>query len=113
MINVGRKDHPIYVPPELCVIRPGQPYDAELLSTKQKQQVLRFACQSPQQNSRSIISTARRVLGLESAKNSVMVSHSYDNIIPHLHSDLQGLVQPFHPSEAGTGIWPSLTKSMH
>lgn len=113
MVNVGRKERPIYVPPELCVIPPGQPYDTELLSTKQKQQLLSFACQSPTQSSRSTISTAIRVLGLESAQNSLMVSHPYANGIAPLHSDLKVFLQRFHPSEAGTGIWPNLTKSKH
>ncbi|KAF8133993.1 Piwi domain-containing protein [Boletus edulis] len=55
--------HPIYVPPELCEILPGQPFRGKL-DDQQTTEMLRFACKRPPENARAILNQGFPLLGL-------------------------------------------------
>jgi hypothetical protein len=53
VLNVGAANDPIYIPIEMCIVLPGQPY-RKFLTGDQTQQMLRFAARVPNQNAMSI-----------------------------------------------------------
>ena len=55
--------HPIYVPPELCEILPGQPFRGKL-DDQQTTLMLRFACKRPAENAHTILNQGFPQLGL-------------------------------------------------
>ncbi|KAG9315634.1 argonaute-like protein [Chiua virens] len=55
--------HPIYVPPELCEILPGQPFRGKL-DDQQTTLMLRYACKRPPENAHTILNQGLPVLGL-------------------------------------------------
>ncbi|KAK4502389.1 hypothetical protein PRZ48_005814 [Zasmidium cellare] len=57
VLNVGTRNDPQYLPPELCFVLPGQPY-RRLLSGDQTTEMLRFAARPPNLNAMSIAGTA-------------------------------------------------------
>lgn len=54
VLNVGTRSDPIYIPPELCEVLPGQPYRRILTNAGQTQAMLRFAARAPNLNANSI-----------------------------------------------------------
>ena len=58
--NVQR---PIYVPPELCEILPGQPFRGKL-DDQQTTLMLHYACKPPAENARAILNQGFPLLGL-------------------------------------------------
>ncbi|KIJ59485.1 hypothetical protein HYDPIDRAFT_118463 [Hydnomerulius pinastri MD-312] len=55
--------HPIYVPPEMCEILPGQPFRGKL-NDKETSQMIRYACNPPAVNARTIVNQGLPTLGL-------------------------------------------------
>ncbi|KAG8214738.1 hypothetical protein J3R82DRAFT_9827 [Butyriboletus roseoflavus] len=55
--------HPIYVPPELCEILPGQPFRGKL-DDEQTTLMLRYACKRPAENAQTILNEGFPLLGL-------------------------------------------------
>ena len=55
--------HPIYVPPELCEIGPGQPFRGKL-DDQQTTLMLRYACKRPAENAHAILNQGFPLLGL-------------------------------------------------
>jgi eukaryotic translation initiation factor 2C len=53
VINVGSKTYPVYLPAEVCEIRPGQPCNSKL-SPSQTAQMIGFAVRPPYMNAQSI-----------------------------------------------------------
>jgi hypothetical protein len=72
VVNVGNKEHPMYLPAEVCVVLPGQPIGRRL-SPLQTQEMITFACRKPWENANSIVGDGRAVLGLNPAANSISV----------------------------------------
>ncbi|KAH6724161.1 QDE2 protein [Leptodontidium sp. MPI-SDFR-AT-0119] len=70
VVNVGNKEHPMYLPAEVCVVLPGQPIGRRL-SPLQTQEMITFACRKPWENANSIVGDGRAVLGLNPADNSI------------------------------------------
>ncbi|KAH6691806.1 putative RNA interference and gene silencing protein [Leptodontidium sp. MPI-SDFR-AT-0119] len=71
VINVGTRENPSYLPPDVCVVLPGQPSGAKL-TPGQTQQMIRFAVRRPAANARSIVTNAARLLGIEPPVNSTL-----------------------------------------
>ncbi|KAF9236506.1 Piwi domain-containing protein [Melanogaster broomeanus] len=57
--------NPIYVPPEVCEILPGQPFRGKL-NDQETTSMLRYACNSPADNGRAIVGQGLPLLGLGS-----------------------------------------------
>ncbi|KAF2137623.1 uncharacterized protein K452DRAFT_278272 [Aplosporella prunicola CBS 121167] len=53
VVNVGTKDNPTYIPPELCTVLPGQ-VAGRMLSANQTRLMIEFAARPPNQNANSI-----------------------------------------------------------
>ncbi|KAK0125397.1 hypothetical protein ONS95_000586 [Cadophora gregata] len=70
VVNVGNKEHPMYLPAEVCVVLPGQPIGRRL-SPAQTQEMITFACRKPWENANSIVGDGRAVLGLNPTANSI------------------------------------------
>ncbi|KAG4427462.1 hypothetical protein IFR05_017056, partial [Cadophora sp. M221] len=70
VVNVGNREHPMYLPAEVCVVLPGQPIGRRL-SPLQTQEMITFACRKPWENANSIVGDGRAVLGLNPAANSI------------------------------------------
>jgi len=73
VINVGSRQDPSYLPPDVCQVEPGQASGAKL-TPYQTQQMIRFAVRKPAQNARSIAVDGARLLGIEPAINTTLVS---------------------------------------
>lgn len=72
VVNVGTKDSPTYLPPEVCVVVPGQAAKAKL-SPSQTQGMIRFAVRKPADNARSIVTQGLKASGLDPATNALLV----------------------------------------
>jgi eukaryotic translation initiation factor 2C len=73
VINVGNREHPSYLPAEVCVVLPGQTIKRRL-SPEQTQQMITFACRRPNENGTSIVTDGKAVLGLNPQANAKSVS---------------------------------------
>ncbi|KAI4283554.1 MAG: hypothetical protein L6R38_002084 [Xanthoria sp. 2 TBL-2021] len=62
-VNLGNKEHPVFVPPELLEIEPGQQYNKKL-DGSQTSRMLQFAVRKPAENARRIIDQGARMMGL-------------------------------------------------
>lgn len=71
VVNVGNRDHPSYLPAEVCMILPGQTIKRRL-SPDQTAQMITFACRRPWENANSIVSDGKAVLGLRSGSNPTL-----------------------------------------
>jgi len=74
VVNVGTRENPTYLPPEVCVVMPGQSADAKL-DPRQTQQMIRFAVRRPADNANSIVHEGLNIVGLSSA-NVLLVRFS-------------------------------------
>ncbi|KAL3423771.1 RNA interference and gene silencing protein [Phlyctema vagabunda] len=63
VVNVGNKEHPSYLPAEVCVVLQGQTIKRRL-SPDQTKHIVDFAVRQPQLNAKSITEDAKLVLGL-------------------------------------------------
>ncbi|TVY52831.1 Protein argonaute 1B [Lachnellula cervina] len=70
IVNVGNREHPNYLPAEVCVVLPGQTIKRRL-SPDQTQQMITFACRRPNQNADSIVTDGKAVLGLNPQANAM------------------------------------------
>ncbi|TVY86725.1 Protein argonaute 1B, partial [Lachnellula willkommii] len=70
IVNVGNREHPNYLPAEVCVVLPGQTIKRRL-SPDQTQQMITFACRKPNQNADSIVTDGKAVLGLNPQANAM------------------------------------------
>lgn len=73
MVNVGNREHPSYLPAEVCVVSTGQTIRRRL-SPEQTQNMIRQAVRKPDQNATSIITDGKNVLGLNPQANAMTVS---------------------------------------
>ncbi|KAF8847869.1 putative RNA interference and gene silencing protein [Acephala macrosclerotiorum] len=71
VVNVGTRQNPSYLPPDVCVVLPGQASGAKL-TPGQTQQMIRFAVRRPATNARSIVTNGARLLGIEPPVNSTL-----------------------------------------
>jgi hypothetical protein len=74
VVNVGNREHPSYLPAEVCVVLPGQTIKRRL-SPDQTQNMIRQAVRKPFQNADSIITDGKDVLGLNQA-NAMTVRYN-------------------------------------
>jgi len=65
LLNVGRRERPVYIAAELVDILPGQPLKTKL-TPAQQDAMIGFACRAPPENAQSITTSARKLLGLDS-----------------------------------------------
>lgn len=70
VVNVGNREHPSYLPAEVCVALPGQTIKRRL-SPDQTQKMISFACRRPYDNGNSIVSAGKTVLGLNAQANAM------------------------------------------
>ncbi|PHH91012.1 hypothetical protein CDD83_1947 [Cordyceps sp. RAO-2017] len=68
VVNVGNRENPTYLPPQVCHILSGQPAKTKL-DPSQTQQMIRFAVRSPAQNATSILTKGFQSAGLSAAAN--------------------------------------------
>lgn len=79
-MNIGTRDNPTYVPPEVCIVLPGQ--DAKVkLSGDQTAAMIKFTARKPAENARSIVKDGIATVGL-TQQNTLMVRR------PHLSTYL-------------------------
>ena len=71
-VNLGNKQHPVFVPPELLEIEPGQQYNKRL-DGSQTSRMLQFAVRKPAENARRIVDQGAKMMGL-SLTNPNLVS---------------------------------------
>lgn len=81
VINVGSRQNPQYLPPEVCEVLPGQTSNTKL-SSSQTQQMIRFAVRKPAQNAQSIATSGTQMLGFEPT-NSTLGNFGI-NVMPKL-----------------------------
>lgn len=63
VLNVGNREHPSYLPAEVCIVLPGQ-YSKSKLGSGQTQQMIRFAVRKAWENANSITQEGIRTVGL-------------------------------------------------
>ncbi|KAH7012261.1 ribonuclease H-like domain-containing protein [Microdochium trichocladiopsis] len=71
IINVGTRDTPSYLPPEVCVVGPGQNSNSQL-NPAQTQRMIQFAVRSPWENAASIVRDGFQTVGLSSQANVLL-----------------------------------------
>ncbi|KND91602.1 Protein argonaute 5, partial [Tolypocladium ophioglossoides CBS 100239] len=71
VINVGTRENPTYLPPQVCYVIPGQPAKAKLDPT-QTQNMIRFAVRGPAQNATSIVTKGLQTAGLSPSTNPLL-----------------------------------------
>ena len=72
VVNVGNREHPSYLPAEVCIVLPGQ-YSQSKLGSGQTQQMIRFAVRKPWENANSITQEGIRTVGLSPQANVNLV----------------------------------------
>lgn len=80
VMNVGTRQNPTYLPPEVCVILPGQS-SLSKLEPDQTAQMIRFAVRRPNENASSIVSEGAETIGIGQAANTKLVcsTDAYDH----------------------------------
>lgn len=73
VVNCGSREDPMYLPPEVCLVVPGQPSKAKL-DSGQTQQMIRHALRKPWENAASIDEQGIQVVGLDENSNALLVS---------------------------------------
>lgn len=73
VVNVGNKGKPIYLPPEVCEVLPGQGRGAKLKAS-QTRKMITFSNQQGYKNANLIVSKAVSAIGLKSNENPALVS---------------------------------------
>jgi eukaryotic translation initiation factor 2C len=63
VVDLGSGKRKIWMPAELCDIEPGNPYRVKL-SDRETAQMIRYACNSPSDNAKSIVGPGFSTLGL-------------------------------------------------
>lgn len=128
VVNVGSKDHPNHVPPELLFVIPGQP-SKRVLSPNQTSQMIRFAARRPHQNAESIVKQGLAVLGIGKsdaygvAADQNMLTcpgrileapkvHYADTKTIDVHAGSWNLIQARFPKPVTIGKWAVLLLSM-
>ncbi|KAI9790087.1 MAG: hypothetical protein M1816_005557 [Peltula sp. TS41687] len=82
VVNVGTKDKPTYLPPEVCQVLPGQT-TRKTINPTQTQAMIKRACRPPGANARSIKDHGTKVLGLEEPSNAFLVKNGI-TVVPKL-----------------------------
>jgi hypothetical protein len=82
VVNVGNRQNPSYLPPQVCDVLPGQPSKAKL-SASQTQSMIRFAVRKPAQNAKSIVTSGAHLLGFNPTNPTLV---SLNAIRPCSHS---------------------------
>jgi len=72
VVNVGTRENPTYLPPEVCVVIPGQMAKAKP-SPAQTQQMIRFAVRRPWENAGSVVDDGLQAVGLSPRTNVLLV----------------------------------------
>ncbi|KAI1488764.1 ribonuclease H-like domain-containing protein [Biscogniauxia mediterranea] len=70
VVNIGTKDDPSYLPPQVCYVLPG-PANKQLDPT-QTQNMIRFAVRRPVENATSIVMKGRQTAGLSPDTNPLL-----------------------------------------
>ena len=63
MVNVGNRENPTYLPPQVCIVMPGQS-TGKKLDPRQTDAMIKFAVQKPFENARNIADNSYKVVGL-------------------------------------------------
>lgn len=71
LVDLGTKEKPNYVPAELCQILPDQPFRGKL-SDNHTAEMIKYACNPPADNARSIVRQGLAALGLSGAPNQAL-----------------------------------------
>lgn len=71
VVNVGTKEHPSYLPAQVCQVLPGQPALSKL-SPDQTAQMIRFAVRKPTFNARDIATSGARLMGFGSENKTLV-----------------------------------------
>jgi eukaryotic translation initiation factor 2C len=72
VINCNDAKNPMYLPAEVCIVVPGQPYGSKL-SPAQTQQMINYAVRKPWDNASSILNQGIATVGLDVNTNAIMV----------------------------------------
>ncbi|KAL8953104.1 MAG: hypothetical protein Q9222_001042 [Ikaeria aurantiellina] len=89
-INLGNKENPVFVPPELLWVEPGQQYNRKL-SPDQTSGMIEFAVRTPAENARRIVNQGAAMMGL-SEQNSNLLAFGL-KVIPKMMT-ISGRILP-------------------
>lgn len=70
LLNCGTRENPVWIPPELCEVMPGQAFRGKL-SDHQTAEMIKVAARGPAENARRIANGAHRVIGFQSNNPSL------------------------------------------
>jgi eukaryotic translation initiation factor 2C len=76
LVNIGNRDHPVYMPADFCHVLPGQFYNG-VLTPSQTQEMLKVACRKPADNARSIMQEGIQVLGFSNGQQASVSGHHH------------------------------------
>lgn len=70
-INLGTKEKPVFVPPELCWVEPGQQYNRKL-DERQTASMIEFAVRKPAENARRILDEGAKMMALSETNQNLV-----------------------------------------
>ncbi|KAL8766292.1 MAG: hypothetical protein Q9209_006882 [Squamulea sp. 1 TL-2023] len=70
-VNLGTKQNPVFVPPELCTVEPGQQYGKKL-SDDQTAKMITFAVRKPAENARRIVEQGAAMMALSETNQNLL-----------------------------------------
>ncbi len=72
VLNAGTSKAPVYLPPDVCIVMPGQP-STRSLTGYQTASMIKYAVRRPAENAESIVNQSLLTLGLEPSLNQRLV----------------------------------------
>lgn len=73
-VDVGTKDKPVLLPPEMATVLPGQAYGNKLMDEQTSKMIL-YACRRPKKNAGLIVGEGLSSLGLNPASKDLVRTH--------------------------------------
>ena len=103
LVNVGTKEHAVYVFAEHCTLVRGRSVKTKL-EPEEAQDMINFACRAPSENAESIVTKGRQTLGLD---NTVTLGKFKVSIDKELLTVVGRELPPPKLAYTGSSVYPS------
>lgn len=75
-VDVGTREKPVLLPPEMATVLPGQAYGNKLMD-EQTAQMIKYACRRPKKNAELIVGEGLSSLGLNPPSGHLVRTQTY------------------------------------
>ncbi|KAK0647518.1 Protein argonaute-2 [Lasiodiplodia hormozganensis] len=118
VVNVGTRDHPSYLPPEVGVVMPAQPAKSKL-DAEQTAQMIKCAVRRPWENATSIVNEGYQTVGLNREGNlqlaqfGISVPKSLITVQGRILNEPKVVYKQNKPAQMRGGSWNLLDVQFH